>query len=294
MIRILAGVLCLSALFAPAAFAVTVTLAAKGAPESIAASPDGALFLGSAGPAIWRAAKGESEAKKFVDVSADGAVTFLGVLADGPGNTLWACQAGPVVPAATPEGRPSRPTTLRSFDLKTGAPKIRWPLPGDANTCNDFSVGPDHALYVTDTAAARIYKVAPGASQGELFLENKQLLAGIDGIAFLDGILYVNNVASNQIYRILVDAAGKPGNPVQIWTDQPIKGPDGMRAANGKLFIAENRNGRASMLTITGDIAHVTVVKDGLTTPTAIDPAGDILWVGDRANDNATSIPMPR
>jgi hypothetical protein len=91
-----------------------------------------------------------------------------------------------------------------------------------------------------------------------------------------------------------VDASGKPGNPVQIWTDQPIKGPDGMRAANGHLFVAENRNGRDSMLTVTGDIAHVRVIKDGLATPTAIDPAGDMLWVGDRANDNATSIPMPK
>jgi len=30
-----------------------------------------------------------------------------------------------------------------------------------------------------------------------------------------------------------------------------------------------------------------------LKTPTAIEPAGDVLWVGDRAGDNAMSIPMP-
>jgi hypothetical protein len=66
-----------------------------------------------------------------------------------------------------------------------------------------------------------------------------------------------------------------------------------MRAAGGHLFVAENVNGRDSMLTITGDTAHVTVVQSGLKTPTAIEPAGDVLWVGDRANDNAISIPMP-
>jgi hypothetical protein len=33
-----------------------------------------------------------------------------------------------------------------------------------------------------------------------------------------------------------------------------------MRAAGDRIYIAENRNGRASMLTINGDIAHVTVV----------------------------------
>ena len=50
---------------------------------------------------------------------------------------------------------------------------------------------------------------------------------------------YVNNVFSNNLYRIPVDAAGKAGTPVDIWMDQPIKGPDGMRAANGKLIVAE-------------------------------------------------------
>jgi hypothetical protein len=48
------------------------------------------------------------------------------------------------------------------------------------------------------------------------------------------------NVISNNLYRIPVDASGKPGQPVDIWMGQPMKGPDGMRAANGKLFVAEN------------------------------------------------------
>jgi sugar lactone lactonase YvrE len=56
----------------------------------------------------------------------------------------------------------------------------------------------------------------------------------------LDGTLYVNNVLSNNLYRIPVDAAGKAGQPVDIWMDQTVKGPDGMRAANGKLLLAEN------------------------------------------------------
>jgi hypothetical protein len=47
----------------------------------------------------------------------------------------------------------------------------------------------------------------------------------------------VNNVIFNKLYRIPVDAAGKPGAPVDIWMDQPVKGPDGMRAASGKLIL---------------------------------------------------------
>jgi sugar lactone lactonase YvrE len=292
MVRLLSVAAGLSALviFSSAAAALTVTTDPKGAPESIAAAPDGGLILGSSSkPVIYRAGKGEIQAKVFIDASAEGNVTFLGVLADASTNTLWACQIGASVP-----GNPNRQTVLRSFDLRSGVTKTRWALPGDSNLCNDFTIGPDHALYVSDTAGARIYQVKPGATEGALLLENKPLLTGIDGLTFLDGQLYVNNVLSNQIYRIPIDASGKAGAPVQIWTDQPIKGPDGMRASNGKLFLAENRNGRASMLTVTGDIAHVVPVMDGLAAPTAIDPAGDTLWVGDRPNDKAISIPMPK
>jgi sugar lactone lactonase YvrE len=176
--------------------------------------------------------------------------------------------------------------------LNTGAPKFRWALPGDNNLCNDFTIGPDRALYVSDTLASRIYRVRPRAQEGELLLEDRTL-DGIDGITFLDGVLYANNVISNNLYRIPIDASGNAGAPEQIWPDHPIKGPDGMRAAHGKLFLAENKNGRASMLTIEGDQAKVVTLLDGLTKPTAIEPSGGTLWVGDRGADKAIAIELP-
>jgi hypothetical protein len=256
-------------------------------PESVTEAPDGSLILGSAAkPVIYRAAKGATEAKVFIDVSAaEGNVSFLGVLADGPTNTLWACQI-----IGTGKNRHS---ILRSFDLASGAPKLRWPLPGDINLCNDFVVGPDKALYIADTFGSKIFRLKPGASEPELLIEDRTL-DGVDGITFLGNELYVNNVISNNLYRIPLDAAGKAGAPVQIWPDKPIKGPDGMRAANGKLYLTENRNGRASMVTVNGDQATVVPIIEGLTRPTAIEPIGDTLWVGDRAKDKAIAIPMPK
>lgn len=281
-----AVVLCLLLGSIPA-FATTVTTDSGAEPESITAAPDGGLILGSATkPLIYRAAKGETKAKPWIDVSADGPVTFLGVLSDVSTNTLWGCEIGPRT-----AGNPSF-SALLSFDLTTGARKTRWQLPGPISLCNDFTIGPDHALYVSDTFGSNIYRVRPGSGDGELFLNNRAL-DGIDGLTFLNGVLYVNNVIGDTIWRIPIDASGKAGTPVNIWTDQPIKGPDGMRAAGGHLFLAENANGRASMLTITGETAHVTVIKTGLKRPTAIEPAGDVLWVGDRLSDNAESIPLP-
>jgi hypothetical protein len=278
--------------FAQAASAAEILIAdAKSQPESLTVAPGGVVIAGSASsPFVYKVRSGSSTAEKFIDASAEGPGTsFLGMLADASSNTLWTCQLTPV-PDTTPVRRHS---VLRSFDLSTGTPKIRWDLPGDDSTCNDFSIGPDKALYITDTANGKIYKLPAGASAADLYLANRTLM-GVDGITFLDGTLYVNNVVFNKLYRIPVDATGKPGQPVDIWMDQPVKGPDGMRAANGKLFVAENGSGTISAITVNGDKASVTLLKDGLKTPTGIEPAGDTLWFTERGTGKAESIPMPK
>jgi hypothetical protein len=101
-------------------------------------------------------------------------------------------------------------------------------------------------------------------------------------------------VISNNLYRIPVDGSGKAGQPVDIWMDQPVKGPDGMRAANGKLIVAENGSGKISAITVNGDKASITVLKEGLNTPTGVEPAGDTLWIAERGAGKAVSMPLPK
>ncbi len=278
---------CLLAVSTPVMAAEVLVKDAKSAPESLTVAPNGDVLAGSASsPFIYRIKAGATTADVFVDATAEGPGTFFfGQLADGA--TLWTCQLTPV-----PDSKPvQRKTAVRAFDLKTGKEKLRWNLPGDNSTCNDMAIGPDKALYVTDTANAKIYRLAPGATAAELWLEHR-LLAGIDGITFLNGVMYVNGVWFNKLYRIPVDATGKPGNPVDIWMDAPVKGPDGMRAANGKIYVAENASGKITALTIDGDIAHVKVLKEGLMTPTAVEPAGTVLWVAERGAGKVLSIPL--
>jgi hypothetical protein len=280
-----------SAVFAHNAGAADILIASEQSqPESLTVAPGGVLIVGSASsPFVYKVGKGSNTAEKFVDASAEGPGTFFfGMLADAASNTLWTCQLTPV-----PDTKPvQRHTALRGFDLSTGAEKLRWNLPGETSTCNDFAIGPDKALYITDTANSKIYKLAAGASTAELFIEHPTL-RGVDGITFLNGTLYVNNVISNNLYRIPVDSAGKAGTPVDIWMDQPVKGPDGMRAANGKLIVAENGSGKISVITVNGDKASVMVIKEGLKTPTGVEPAGDTIWIAERGAGKAVSIPMP-
>jgi sugar lactone lactonase YvrE len=291
-VRRLATCVALVVSFVQAASAAEILIAdEKSQPESLTIAPGGVLFVGSASsPFVYKVHPGSSTAEKFIDASSEGPGTFFfGMLADASSNTLWTCQLTPV-PNTTPA---QRHAALRGFDLSTGAPKLHWNLPGDNTTCNDFAIGPDRALYITDTATGRIYRLPAGASAAELYLEHRVLM-GVDGITFQDGTLYVNNVIFNKLYRIPVDADGKPGQPVDIWMDQPVKGPDGMRAANGKLFVAENGSGIIASITVNGDKASVTVLKEGLKTPTGIEPAGDTLWFTERGAGKAESIPIPR
>lgn len=291
-VRRFGACLALSMCFAQAAPAAEILIAnATSQPESLTVAPGGVLIVGSAStPFVYKVRRGSTTAEKFVDASTEGEGTFFfGMLADAATNTLWTCQLTPLA-GATPV---RRHTALRGFDLSSGAQKIRWNLPGDNSTCNDFAIGPDKALYISDTANSKIYRLPAGASAADLFLEDRALY-GIDGITFLNGTLYVNNVFSNNLYRIPVDAAGKAGQPVDIWMDQPIQGPDGMRAANGKLLVAENGSGKISVITVHGDKASVTVIKEGLKTPTAVEPAGDVIWIAERGAGKAVSIPMPR
>ncbi len=278
------------AISAPAMAAEILIKDDKSQPESLAHAPDGTLIVGSAStPFVYKVKPGATTAEVFIDASAEGPGTFFfGQLVDG--GTVWSCMLTPVA-GSNPV---TRHTSLIGTDLKTGARKLRWTLPGENTTCNDFTVGPDKALYISDTANAKIYRLAAGAQSGELWLDHRNV-SGIDGLTFLNGVLYYNSVFFNNLYRVPVDANGKAGTPVQIWMDAPVKGPDGMRAAGGKLFHAENGAGKIDMLTLMdGDRAHVTVLKEGLVTPTAVEPAGDVLWIAERGTGKAVSIPMPK
>src|SRR5882757_3259146 len=247
MIRIPSAAACLAALLAfPTSAAMSAEILIhddKSQPESLAAAPDGTLIVGSAStPYVYKIKPGSTTPEVFIDASAEGAGTFFfGQLVDG--GTVWSCMLTPVA-GVTPV---QRHTSLIASDLATGKRKLRWDLPGANTTCNDMAVGPDKALYISDTGNAKIFRLAPGATSAELWLENRSL-TGIDGLTFLNGVLYYNSVFFNNLYRVPVDAQGKAGTPVQIWMDAPVKGIDGMRVANGKLVQAENGSGKVHVL----------------------------------------------
>src|SRR4051794_41095324 len=184
------------------AFATEILIKdAKSHPESLAAAPDGTLIVGSAStPYVYKIKPGSMTPEVFIDATAEGPGTFFfGQLVDG--GTVWSCMLTPV--AGTKPGQ--RHTALIGSGPRPRARKLRWNLPGANTTCNDMAVGPDKALYISDTGNAKIYRLAPGAQSAELWLDDR-LVTGIDGLTFLNGTLYYNSVFFNNLYRVPVDA----------------------------------------------------------------------------------------
>jgi sugar lactone lactonase YvrE len=288
--KLAVGLTALMAFSVPAFAAEILIKDAKSQPESLAAAPDGTLIVGSAStPYVYKIKPGSMTPEVFIDASAEPAGTFFfGQLVEG--TTVWSCMLTPVA-NTTPV---QRKTALIGTDLNTGKRKLRWELPGANSTCNDMAVGPDKALYISDTANAKIFRLPAGATSAELWLDHRNV-TGIDGLTFLNGVLYYNSVFFNNLYRVPVDASGKAGTPVQIWMDAPVKGIDGMRVANGKIVQAENGSGKIHMLTLMdGDRAHVEVLKEGLNQPTAVEPGRGELWIANRGAGQIVSIPMPK
>jgi hypothetical protein len=250
-------------------------------PESITSTADGAVYVGSlVQPFISRALPGETTAKPWIRFTGDQVGSTLGVLADSANRTLWACVIEHPATTPQPPSPNARHTSLRSFDLATGAFRQRWPLPGEFNSCNDMTVMADRTVYISDPSNGRVLRLKPGAAAIDVFIKEDRL-NGVDGIAVMNGALYVNSISSGKVYRVPMDATGNAGPLVEIALSRPLQSPDGMRALGTRMYVAESRPMQVSMMVFDGDTATVTTIKGGYKNPTAVSPTGDTLWIGE-------------
>jgi len=128
-------------------------------PESLTSTADGHVIIGSVGArTIWRAAPAAATAEAWIQPGTDGMQGVFGVFADDSTGTLYACSGSFGAPPAA-GSPPPPPSTLHTFDLATGAPKGKYPLPDAGGFCNDIAV--DAAgVYWTDADAGTIVKLA--------------------------------------------------------------------------------------------------------------------------------------
>jgi streptogramin lyase len=262
------------------------------APESLTSSHDGTVYFGStAKGTIYRAAPGASRAEPWILASNAGLTRVLGVLADERGNSLWVCQNATGGQGGAPVvGQ----TALRSFDLKTGAAKGTYPFPPGAGICNDIAVGPNGAVYASESFRGRVHRLKPGASALEVWASDTAMNV-IDGLTFLgDGSLYVNVFTTGKLFRIPANTDGTAGALVPIATSLPLTRPDGLRTAGPWTLIQAEQGGRVAELTVDGDRAEVRVLRDGLARAAAVTVVGDTAFVLLVEAGKAVAVPYHR
>src|SRR5580704_975955 len=99
-------------------------------PESITSITDGTLIIGSLGHGnVLRITPGNTVAEEWIKPGTSGLNSVLGVYADEGNNLLWVC--------SNKFGKTGEATSVKTFDLKSGAPKNTYALPGDNPLCND-------------------------------------------------------------------------------------------------------------------------------------------------------------
>jgi hypothetical protein len=246
-------------------------------PESVTSASDGTVYAGSMKGNVYRAAPGDTVALPWIIADeSNGILTILGVLADEPSGTLWLCS----VPNFFGPERSDGVSSLMGFDLATGEQKGVYPFPPPASACNDIAIDPDGTAFATDTPNGRIFKLAPGAEELELYGEDTSLV-GIDGIAFADdGTLYVNNVRTNEILRVETSRGGEMTGLTKLTLSHDLGGPDGFRHIDGNRFLqAEGTIGRVGVVTIEGDTATLDVLSDEFESTPGATPAGDVAYV---------------
>ena len=241
-------------------------------PESITSDAAGAIYVPSTGGTIYRALAGTTTAEPWIVPSADnGLQSAFGVLADDRRGLLWVCNNPPF-------GGPPQPgakSSLKAFDLATGALKASYDFPTDGPAiCNDIAVGPMGTTFATDTSGGRIFALAPDGEALMVFAADPSLV-GIDGIAFAEnGTMYINNVRANTMQRVNRNGTDF-ASLTTLTLSQPVAGPDGLRPVAGNRFLqAEGTGNRVTYVDISGDTAIITPVKTGLESSPGVTHVG--------------------
>jgi hypothetical protein len=287
-----------AALLAAASFAaapVVRPLPPDWYPESLAAGPDGSLYVGSwRQGAIARVPADGGAPQVLVPPASQGLANVQGVLVDAARGALWAC-SGDIGFTVVP----STPSALKRYDLATGAPRGSWPMPDDGY-CNDLAQDASGALYVSDSRHPRILKLAPGAPALAVWAEDERLAGpavfsdrhgayvGLNGIAVGDdGAILASLVAAAPcVLRVPVGADGRAGAPQRLVAPRTLANVDALRAWKpGRLVLFESNafgagpyGGRITLARVAGDRLELRPLAAGLNDPSSGVVAGGRVW----------------
>lgn len=175
--------------------------------------------------------------KKFT--SDDGLDGVFKIALSADRRTLWAATAAIGVMTG-PDAEDGKRSALVALDFATGRVRARFPVPEDGrkHLLGDFILAVDGSLYATDSFSPVIWRLPPGGTALEPWLESDEFL-NLQGLAFsADGrTLYVADY-SNGIWQI--DTATKTPALLTAPANATFFGIDGLYAVPGGLLAVQN------------------------------------------------------
>lgn len=221
------------------AHADTVTLPdAQFAPEGISHDQDGNLYVGSLTQGrVIKIDADSHEVMSFATEGANGMVTVVGLHVED--DSVFVCSSDPGIGALTGTAAPA----LVAFDVASGAPFGRYPLPEGGAFCNDIAALPDGTILATDSFVPRIYALRPGSDRLEIWFEDDRFAAegfNLNGIAYDDGAVFVARYNTGTLHRIEIGSRGNAGQVTDLAMPREIHGADGLTAVgNGRFLLVE-------------------------------------------------------
>ncbi|BAZ12697.1 SMP-30/Gluconolaconase/LRE domain protein [Calothrix sp. NIES-4071] len=181
-----------------------------------------------------------------------------------------------------------RPHRIFAIDTRTGKVLRVIQMP-DNGFGNDIALDNNGGVYLTDSSRPRIYYLAPGASQLQVWAENplfnsKQI--GLAGIARRqDGVIIVSMFSSGELFKVTPQAQGVAVEKISL--TRKLENPDGMQfAQTGKLLVTEGSvtSGNGRLLSI--DVVSpkntprlVETIGENMESPVNLTVAGNDVWV---------------
>ncbi|MDM9385205.1 gluconolaconase [Chlorogloeopsis sp. ULAP01] len=182
-----------------------------------------------------------------------------------------------------------RPHRIFAIDTRTGK-ILRVILMPDSGFGNDIALDEDGGVYVTDSSRPRIHYLAPGATQLQIWAEDKRFASkeiGLAGIARKsDGTTIVGLFSAGEILKVIPQPQG--GVKVEpILLVRKLENPDGMQfASDGRLLVIEGaiNSGNGSLLRI--DVLSpgtqpksIETLARGMESPVNLTVSDREIWV---------------
>ena len=259
-----------------------------GIPEAPLLLPDGSWLVAEMAADRGTVKQVSADGKTHSVIARTGRPNGLALTADG---AVWVCESlEPALIRLELSGEQRR--LLTSID---GVPLL-WP--------NDLCVGPDGALYATDSGVllhdfvdesggpaahwatleydGKVFRYDPGTGDAWVLDDGYQFT---NGIAFgPDGLLYANETITGNIYRYRLDGVGRAVGGRELfanvldpaWAGEGMRGPDGMAfSEDGRLWCTVFGQGDVAVIGADGEVLERIAVQGAAPSNIAFGRPGE-------------------